>query len=109
MTPERLAWHLDNWAQWMSEDDSHLGYPKRSAVIGISHGDGTDASLVASDDRCAEAVDAIVRGMTPVHRLTVQIRHGLSAAVFRIAGDPEVIYAEALRIIAIGLNRKGIP
>ena len=108
MKPERLTWHLDNWAAWVSAKVDVGDYPSRSGSgIGRSGGRDFDAMVAESDVVCARAVDAILDGMEG--RLRHTVYNCVLATVWPISGDPDENYAAALVIIEAGLWKRGIP
>jgi len=82
MPEARLEWHLDNWRDWMRAGVVTDGFPEHSAVC---QGGGTSATfeelVEAVDTRCAEAVDALISGLTPSE--LAAISHIYLHAVFR--------------------------
>lgn len=63
MTNDRLAWHLKNWAEFMSRPSSKLGYPSKSQMIssgGSSSEDEFDIMCDEADTKCAQTMDAII-------------------------------------------------
>ncbi len=110
MTPERLTWHLENWAEWMAGDSNDGDYPSRAGSgIGHSNSRDFDTMLAESDTVCARAVQSIVDGLPPRLCITLRIRHGLAEPpAYRLRGDPDDNYAEARVMVGAGLKRRGI-
>lgn len=119
MTDDRLEWHLWNWEQWQYQQRGHYGrgYPSRGlSGMGCSGSSDLDAMTAAVDRRCADAVDAILNGLTPALRCAVHAVH--LAAVFRFgrAGESEEakaaylaeLYDRATEAVRKGLFERGI-
>jgi hypothetical protein len=107
MTPDRLTWHLDNWAAWMSGKVDVGDYPSRSSSgLGHSSSRDFDALCAEADTRCAQAVDAVLNGMPPLLRLAVYNRH--LGTIWELRCNGEAIYAQAVIVIERGLDRRGI-
>lgn len=74
MNLDRLEWHLGNWADWMRQDSSHLGYPKRSLMIASGGGTSVDAFEIMCDEvdaKCAEQIDALIDSLRPPQRTAI--------------------------------------
>lgn len=108
MPETRLEFHFDNWRRWMKNDVIGDGYPTYAA--GFVHGGNSmtfDEMMDSSDIRCARAVDALMRGLTPAERCA--INHNYLRAVFRFPRDnlPELLRSARFRI-ACGLVARAI-
>lgn len=107
MTGERLDWMLWNWERWMHRSSHRLGYkPTASGGMGRSGSDDFDEMVDRADSRCAQAVDALVEGLTPAQHAAVYHKH--LAAAFRVRGDLDALYRDACEAIRRGLVRRGI-
>lgn len=113
MAPDRITWHLENWAYWQSDRTVSMGrnYADRaSGGIGKSNRSDFDSMVDAADRRCADAVDAILQDeCTPLERQVVTHLH--LAAVFRfprIGHSATEAYASARIKVGRGLDRRGI-
>jgi hypothetical protein len=111
-TLEKVKDALNVWAAWMERDNtkSQLGYPRASTGFRTGGGDWgywVQDNEYASDLAIARAVDAILEDMDL--RLQHAVFHFHIAAVItprrtKIEDD----YAEAVGVIEIGLNRRGL-
>lgn len=110
MDDDRLRWHLDNWAYWQRNraSDYGRGAPPQAAGGFVSGNSSDFEDMVARvDQRCANAVDAIVHKLDPVERCSVYHFH--MAAVFRFPRlDKGLAYRKARVAIRAGLLRRGI-
>lgn len=82
-TPERVAWHLENWRKWMRSGQEVDAFPSRA--IGCSDGGtskGFDEMVEAEDRRCAKIVDAILDNLPPTDRIAIYIELGIMGRVF---------------------------
>lgn len=74
MTEERLAWHLANWADYMRQPSSKLGYPSKSLMIasgGGSSDEEFDIMCEEVDTKCAQAMDGIIDSITQPQRTAI--------------------------------------
>ena|SRR3990167_3825801 len=103
----RLEFHLDNWRRWMRSDVPVDGYPSRSLVCSSSgHSVTFDALVDAADIRCAMAVDALMRGLSPAEGAA--INHVYLYAVFRFPrGNLADLLLTAKLKLARGLVSRG--
>jgi hypothetical protein len=113
MTPQRLTWHFDNWAEWHKASSSEMDndLPERSGggVFQCAPRD-FDSLVASSDTRCAEAVEAILEGLPAVQRCAVHHVHLDAVFSFpRHAFSYVVPYEIARVMVAAGLVRRGIP
>jgi hypothetical protein len=113
MDPQRVQWHLENWAEWMTTraSDYGRGYPGRaSGRMGVSQSRDFDSMVAEADSACARAVGAILdESCTPVERSAVHHFH--LAAVFRfprLGRGAELAYETACTKVGRGLVQKGI-
>lgn len=103
----RLEFHLDNWRRYMRSGVVVDGMPGRSAVCqggGIS---ATFDELVdATDMRCAQAVDALMLGLSHTERAA--INHVYLYAVFRFPrGNLSELLESGRLKVAKGLVSRG--
>lgn len=74
MTDERLAWHLGNWADYMKQPSSKLGYPSKSLCMssgGASGEDEFDILCNEADVNVAKTMDGIIDSITLPQRVAV--------------------------------------
>ncbi len=109
LTPDRVEWHLWNWEQWQH----HCRIPGRlsnrasGGIEGYTGYDGDCTEAYEESDRvAAAAVQALLDGMVPWLRLSVYVKHGITA-VYRLRGDVEVAYCQACVSIGVGMARRG--
>jgi hypothetical protein len=106
LTPERIEFHLLNWADWMESENQKLSYPSKSAgFVGGGYNTDFDTMCETSDVRCAEAVDAIIECL-PINQ-KVAINHCYCTAVYRIRNQDEVLN-QAKLTIGKQLDARGI-
>lgn len=109
LSPDRVEWHLWNWERWMEHSRSPGKISKRASggIVGYTGCDGDYTEEYEECDRqAAAAVQALLDGMVPWLRLSVYVRHGITA-VYRIHGDVEVAYCQACATISVGMARRG--
>lgn len=106
MAPDRVFWHLWNWANWQRCGGDDGDYESRaSSGIGRSSSRDFDAMVAEADSRCAMAVEAILDNLTSAQRCAVHVKH--LDAVYRLR-DLEASYDSACLSIGRGLDRRGI-
>jgi hypothetical protein len=108
MNLDRLEWHLGNWADWMRQDSSHLGYPKRSLMIASGGGTSVDAFEIMCDEvdtKCAEQLDALIDSLPPNQRCA--INHKWLSAVYRMR-DMDRAYELAIDNLMAMADRRGM-
>lgn len=74
MTDERLAWHMANWADYMKQPSSKLGYPSKSLCMssgGSSGEDEFDIMCEEVDTKCAQAIDSIIDSISLPQRTAI--------------------------------------
>lgn len=99
MSLGRVHWMLDNWAAFERLRLPLNGYPSRASGMGVSGSTDFDAMCANADRRCAEAVDAVVKGLPRAMQQALYAYH-----VDRV----EAVYATACRIMARQLTLRGI-
>jgi hypothetical protein len=109
-TPERIEFHLTNWARWQRSGQQVQGHAREST--GLSSGGtskGFDEMVEAEDRRCAQIVDAILDNLPPVERIAIYIERRIMGRVFEFK---RVTYYQALTAgkLALGreLSRRGV-
>jgi hypothetical protein len=113
MDPDRVLWHLDNWAEWQAtrRGDYGRGYPSRaSGGMGQVQSRDFESMVATADAHCAAAVEAILESCTVVERCSVHHFH--LGAVFRfprIGRGAELAYEHAREKIGRALLQRGIP
>lgn len=103
-----LKWHLDNWADYMRHGGiGRLGYPSSAhGCVGGGYGTTFEEMVDGADYRAAQAVDAIILGLTPVESCAIHNAHGIS--VWRFHREPyEVILMRAYEKIEAELKQRG--
>jgi hypothetical protein len=82
-TPDRVEFHLANWARWMRTGQAVQGHASESC--GLSSGGtskGFDEMVESEDRRCAQIVDAVLDNLPPVQRIAIYIHKGVMGRVF---------------------------
>ncbi len=105
MAPERVAYYLDIWCEWMHKDSGVRGYGARVPVIGVSHASDFDAMLSENDNKFARATNACIDDLELIERIA--INHKILAAVWRSRLDLNMIYDRAVVKLGLLLERKG--
>lgn len=108
MTPARIDWHLDNWAEWHQSARNETGYAANPDCINHNWYSKTiEEMLEPIERRCAEAVEAIVWELPSVQ--SAAILHNHFAAVFRFCRTSLVTaYDVARERVGDGLDKRGI-
>jgi len=107
MTLERLIdFHLPNWADWMKQPASKLGYPSKSLCMSSGGGSSDDEfehMCSEVDIKCAQSIDSIIDSLsmpqkTAINHVWLKVKHNYPTH--------EMDYAEALEsIIRLALKR----
>jgi hypothetical protein len=108
MTDERLAWHLGNWADYMKQPSSKLGYPSKSLCIASGGASGDDEFDIMCDEvdaQCAQAIDSIIDSITLPQRTAIN-HQWLNVA--HHYPTQELDYVEALENIIRLANKRGL-
>jgi len=103
-SPERIDWHLRNWARWMRTGQEVDGHARESTVVsdgGTSR--GFDEMVETEDRRCAKIVDAILDNLPPAERMAIYQEKGITGRVFRFE---RVSYPQALSDAKAALGRE---
>lgn len=91
---------LDLWGWWMTLNDRDLG------VKGGSRADSeSDAAAVKRDIEIAEATDAMMQGMRPIHLWAFKKKFGLARVWNYPHADLAVVYEEAVAILEPKLKK----
>lgn len=108
MTPARIDWHLDNWAEWHARNRDDLGFASNPHIMAHDwHSKDVDQLLEPIEARCAEAVEAIVWELPAVQTCAVLNRH--FDVVFKFAVESCLaVYEQARERIGCGLDVRGI-
>ncbi len=104
----RLDQLLELWAGWMrsSEPLRELWYPDGACgCVGGGYSQTFDDMVLASDQRAAEAVDAVIEGLSALPKLAVMHKH--LYAVFKFS-DLETHYLDARTALGIELPMRGV-
>lgn len=105
-TPDRVEFHLRNWARWMRSGQEVDGHAREST--GLSDGGtskGFDEMVEAEDRRCAKVVDVILDNLPPVQRIAIFIERGIMGKVFRF-NRLQPTYEQALAAGKAALGRE---
>lgn len=109
-TPDRVEFHLDNWARWQRSGQEVQGHARES--LGLSSGGtskGFDEMAETSDRRCAVIVEAILDNLPPVERIAIMIERRIMGRVFTFK---RISYYQALtsgkQAIGRELSRRGV-
>lgn len=109
-TPDRIDFHLWNWARWMRSGQEVDGFPGRA---GVCSSGGTSKSFdemaESEDQRCAKVVNVILDNLPPAQRISIYMERGIMGRVFRFE---RLTYEKALEFgkAALGreLSRRGV-
>lgn len=106
--PERVEWHLHNWARWM-RSGSHVG-AYGAVAVGLSSGgrsEDFDDMADASERRSARIVDTVVYDLPSDERMA--ICHAYLGAVVRFRRQVMAeVLARAKRAVGRGLAARGV-
>jgi hypothetical protein len=108
MTLERLDWLLANWADFMRQPSSKLGYPSKSLCLatgGGSSDDEFDAMCDEVDTQCAQAIDSIIDSITLPQRTAIN-HQWLNVAHHYPTQELDLV--EALENIIRLANKRGL-
>lgn len=108
MTPDRLNWHLDNWAQYMKRDTHKLGYPAKSLCMsggGSSGEDEFDCMCDEADINCAQRIDSIIDSISQPQRTAINHKWLNVAHHYQ---TQEMDYSEALSNIDRLASKRGV-
>ena len=83
MTRERLMWHLENWRDWMRNDNNKLGYPSKSASFVGGGGSGDNQFEImceSADNNCANKINALIDSLskpktTAIYHIWLKTKH----------------------------------
>lgn len=103
----RVKEALDVWSHWIRRDDANLGYPDHSAGFTYGNLNSFEDMTYELDNTVANAVDAIIDGLSLSQKLAVYHFH-LSAVWRSNRTRIEDDYADALMIIELGLRKRGL-
>lgn len=103
--PERLDYHLANWADWMRSGSTRgLKAPSASCgFVGGGYNTDFDSMVREADSRSAAAMDALIRGLSGVHQAA--IHHRYLHAVYRFR-DFDLQFRTACERLAAGMSSK---
>lgn len=108
MTLERLDWLLGNWADFMRQPSSKLGYPSKSLCIATGGASGDDEFDIMCDEvdtQCAQAMDSIIDSISQPQR--VAINH-VWLKTFHHYPTQDLDYEEAIESILKLVNKRGL-
>ena len=107
-SPERVEWHLLNWARWMRSGNQIRGLPGRATLLS-SGGKSKDFDEMADSEerKMARNVDTIIHDLKPIE--VMAIHHKYLYAVYRFPRENLAdLLAGAKVKIGASLNKKGI-
>lgn len=92
--PDRLAFHLENWADFMRTGSTRgLGAPTTAAgCIGGGYSNSFDDMCLEADSRAAKAMNGLIESLTPGQQAA--INHKYLYAVYRFR-DLDSTFREA--------------
>jgi len=108
MTLERLDWLLANWADFMRQPSSKLGYPSKSLCLatgGGSSDDEFDAMCDEVDTQCAQAMDSIIDSISQPQRTAI---NHIWLKTFHHYPTQDLDYEEAIESILKLVNKRGL-
>ena len=108
ISPQRLDWHLANWARYMRTPSNELGYPSVSIPFESGGGAGVDAfELLCQDADTASAIqlNALIESLALIQQLAVN--HVWLASVFRLR-DLDTHYELALTNLLHLSDKRGM-
>lgn len=109
-TPDRVEFHLANWARWMrsgQEVDGHAGRSSGMSDGGTSK--GFDEMAEAEDRRCARIVDVILDNLAAPLRMAIYIERRIMRQVTRFdSANYELNLRAAKATIGRELSRRGV-
>ncbi len=103
-TPDRIEFHLANWARWQRSGTAVDGHAREST--GLSSGGtskGFDEMVEAEDRRCAQVVDVILDNLPPVERMAIYMERKIMGRVFEFK---RMTYHQALTAGKLALGRE---
>lgn len=107
--PDRLAFHLENWADYMRSGGTRgLKAPSSSSgFVGGGYNNDFDSMVLAADRQAAEIMDALIAGLSPVRQAAVN--HKYLCAVYRFPrGNLEGEFQAACVILEAGMAARGL-
>ena len=106
-TPERVEWHLVNWAMWMRSGREGDGFGESTGVSSGGSSQHFEDMCDESDKRCAKITNTIIEDLGPGEQMA--IHHAYLHAVFRFQrGNLAELLAMAKIKVGIGLNKRGV-
>lgn len=107
-TPERVEFHLLNWARYMRTGKEVVGH--RKSIPGLSNGGASKHFEDMLDDvdlACAKVVDAIIEGLSPVEQAA--LHNAYLWAVFRgTRTDLNMALGRAKAQVGFQLAKRGV-
>ena len=107
-SPERVEWHLWNWAKWMRSGANKQAAPRESS--GLTSGGASqnfDDMVEAVDRRVAATMNVIIDDLPPAQGAA--IHHEYLRAVYGFPrGNFDALLIEAKAGIGRGLAKKGV-
>lgn len=107
--PDRLAFHLENWADYMRSGGTRgLKAPSSACgFVGGGYNNDFDSMVLAADRQAAEIMDALISGLSPVRQAI--INHKYLCAVFRFPrGNAEAEFQAACVLLERGMATRGL-
>ena len=108
ISPQRLDWHLSNWARYMRTPSNELGYPSVSIPFESGGGAGLDAFEIMcsdADTSSAIALDSMIDSLLLAQQLAIS--HVWLASVFRLR-DLDTHYELALTNLLHLSDKRGM-
>lgn len=100
-------YHLSNWARWMESYELRIGYDHESAVVGnYTASTSIDDMYDSKDKNDAKISNAVIESLIPSHQ--VAIHNVYLSSVWRIRGDLETIFVEAVAAFWVLGQKRGL-
>lgn len=105
--PDRVEWHLVNWAMWMKSGSAVDGYGESTGVSSGGSSQHFEDMCDESDKRCAKITDTIIMDLSPAERGAISVAY--LHAVYRFPrGNFEELLRCAKNKVGIALNKRGV-
>ena len=105
---DEIDYALHDWAEWMRRPEPPQGYPSRSAgMLAPTWIKDSEELYEAADVTKIEATNAAIDSLKTLSRLAINVRFGLSAAVWRF-NEHNGLYETAKKEIAPLLRRRSV-
>ncbi len=109
MSPERVDFHLWNWAQWHRRSREHgIGYPSRSAVgENYTTNSDFDSMVEGAYKQAARATDTVIDDLPTLYKIAVYAQH-LEGKWFLEDLARALYYRAACDLIGKALDKRGV-